>query len=365
MKKSTIVVMVAFVLLSIVVVYVLSGMASRSHTGNGFTRKFARQKILAPVDTLDLQYDSYYIAGNTDHQLYLGNIVAPRHLLIVSSSLDTQHLELSLNIPEGQTFYQVRVKVDSPFFYMTDGSVPAIFRGQLLTRKADPINTSPFFLDIEPISAKSFAVRSLDGNREAVLGKFTVEPVTVDFRRDILQKQIDGVFCTEGTLHYNKASGKLVYVYLYRNQYTVMDTALCVLYSGNTIDTTTIADIKVATVTSNGSRTLSAPPHEVNKEGVIFDDRLFIYAGLQADNETYSEFNKNSVIDIYDLTSKRYIRSFYIAEHRDNKLRSFRIVGGSLYALYEQHLVSYNLNEKSPIRSGEVKDTLHARVKGW
>lgn len=344
MERSTLNIMVLFAVLSVATVCILSSLASTHQKGNGFTRKFAAHKVLATADTLDVKFDSYYIAGNTDHHLYLGNIVAPRHLLALNiHTLDTQHVELQLHNLNKLTFSQVRIKVDSPFFYMTDGSVPAIFKGALHDRQAYLIKEpGVYFLDIEPISETSFAIRSLV-DKEAKIGKITHKPFGVNFPAGILQRQIDGIFCTEGAIHCDKQNAKLTYVYLYRNQYIVMDTSLNILYKRNTIDTTSIARIKVATIMSKSTNTLSVPPSEVNRVSVVNGNRLFINSALQADNEQYKKFKKNSVIDVYDLNDGRYINSFYIPDYSGNKLRNFRVSEKKLAALYDRHIVIYDL----------------------
>lgn len=77
----------------------------------------------------------------------------------------------------------------------------------------------------------------------------------------LLQKQFDGIFDTDGSFHFNSQLNKIVYVYLYRNQYIVSSPDLTLDYRGNTIDTVSRAQIKLAKLKNNSNmQTFSKPP---------------------------------------------------------------------------------------------------------
>ena len=118
----------------------------------------------------------------------------------------------------------------------------------------------------------------------------------------------------------------MLYLYVYRNEYFVMDTSLRRLATRHTIDTTTRAKVNIATVEST-KKTFAAPPPIVNRQADLSGDFLFVNSSLQADNEHYDEAQHASVVDVYDLNSGRYVLSFYVPEYDGKKFRHFRVLG--------------------------------------
>src|SRR5690606_14246049 len=93
----------------------------------------------------------------------------------------------------------------------------------------------------------SFALRSYSMKSKGYeLAKEQTDSPYFAFEYDILEKQIDGLFSVNGMLHYNKELNRVVYLYSYRNQFMVLDTAMRLLYRANTLDTIAHAHIKVA-----------------------------------------------------------------------------------------------------------------------
>ena len=206
MKKNTFLTLIVLLVLSTGAVYVLFSFTKPDHTkGNGFRRTFGPVKTLAVSGMLDIRYDSYYMAGKARQHLYLGNLVAPRHVLAINvATLDTQHIQMRLHLPGKLEFWAVKAKVDSPDVYLVDGTIPIIFHGNLHDREAQTMTrNSAYFLDLEPIGHNSFAIRALDRQHEARLGKLAVKPPRpdqVEFPPGLLKKQVDGIFCTEGMI---------------------------------------------------------------------------------------------------------------------------------------------------------------------
>jgi hypothetical protein len=160
-----------------------------------------------------------------------------------------------------------------------------------------------------------------------------------------LQKQVDGVFCTDGMMAYDKDLARLIYLYRYRNQYIVMDSNLSMTYRANTIDTTSVAKVKVATIASTHAHTMAAPPLMVNRQMAVHQQWLFVNSSLLARNEHTRALDQASVIDVYDLLSRKYQFSFYLYDYdRREKIRQFAIYGNRLIALFETHISSFDLH---------------------
>lgn len=297
--------------------------------------------------TMDLGYNSYYIAGLSNSTIYLGNYTAPLHLLTLNYSLtDSQHVKLNVKNIENEKFWSVRVKVDSPRFYVMDGTVPRIYSGNISNWQAERnVNDSAYFVDAVPISKTSFAIRSLSSaNSEYELGKKMLYSAEVTLKPDLLEKQIDGQFCVDGMMDYDPYSGILTYVYFYRNEYIVTDSSLNLKFRGNTIDTVSTAKFEVSHIVSNNTSTISTPPLIVNRRGCVYDHFLFINSALIAKNEINEEFDRLSVIDVYDLNKRAYAFSFYLSHYSQKKLHDFQVRKRRLIALIDHDIVVYNLS---------------------
>lgn len=350
MKKASFLIVFSIFFFSLIIVVILFLYASEkpNHQHASFLRKF----ILDPIqisEVLDVQYNSYYVAGVTKNHIYFGNISGARHLLVSNSSLtDTQHVEMSIEGIDKLEFRRIRVKVDSPYFYISDGTTPAIFRGSLGSWRADRfMYDSAHFMQSIPINSKSYVIRTTSRTTNSTaLGKVTNTPPYVKLAHDLLEKQVDGKFCVDGMMHFNKDMNWLVYVYYYRNQFICADSSLNLLYRGNTIDTVSKAKIKLAEIKSENSITVAAPPMMVNKKSCVSGNNLFVNSNLLAKNEDKKKFESSSVIDVYNLKDGKYQYSFYLPKYNKRKLREFQVLGDTLIALYDHYVLKYQLNPK-------------------
>jgi hypothetical protein len=333
------------VTLSLAVVVILIGMSGvLKDRRNSFLRLFPPHPVMEG-DTLDIRYNNYYIAGLATNTLYLGNYQAPLHVLQVDlTRMDTQHVSLKVKGIHDHHFKGITVQVDSPYYYLSDGTVPVIFRGNVHDWKAERIlQDRIFFREIASIKPGTFAVKSLSGfTGENILGKINTQPTGQCFAEEILEKQIDGVFCTDGALRFNKEHNRVVYTYYYRNQFMVADTMLHLIYRGNTIDTTTHARIAMATL-KDSSKILSTPPFFVNRMAETSGQWLFVQSGLMARNESEDAFDDGSVIDVYSIQDGKYHFSFYIYNLGSRKMTAFAVSGMRMAVLYDKAIRVFNL----------------------
>lgn len=347
MKKVFISISIVF-FFSLLVVLVLYLIADRlNHQHNAFTRLFPPHPIVFQR-ALDVKYSSYYIAGANSHHFYLADFRAPLHLLSLNTvSVDTQQVRITLKDADVQKFKSIRVTVDSSFFYIADGVRPALLKGlvgQWLASRY--MYDSAYFNEAVPVSPASFVIRSVNRIKGNFLSKETNTYPYLKVDTTLLEKQVDGLFCTDGMMHFNRDLNMLVYLYFYRNQFICMDTSLNLLYRGKTIDTVSHAQIKVASIRSANSVTLAAPPLTVNKKSATSGNYLFVHSALQAKNETAEAFNVASVIDVYDLRDGVYQFSFYLFDFNNEKVRDFKVAGNNLVALYGHYAVIYRLESK-------------------
>jgi hypothetical protein len=313
-----------------------------------FSRNFPTVSITKESE-IDLEVNSFYIAGGTANTIYLGNRTGPLHLVQVGlPALDTLHMVVSLKdtkIPDDYRAF--RMKVDSPFFFLSHGILPGIFKGTLKSQEASrflPVNC-PYFVEAKPISATLMALKSFDlDTKSNELATLELDSPYFTFKPELLQKQIDGVFCVEGTIHYSKSLQKVIYAYGYRNEFIVMDTALNLLNRYHTIDTFSRVPIKVADVKSKNYSTLASPAAQTNLDSYVFDNFLIIRSPFLAKNDDLSSFRRASVFDLYDINSGAYRYSFYIDHVDGHTPSSIFITPTNLVVVFDHKLILYRHN---------------------
>ncbi len=346
MDKKGLIVMGAIILACVFVIFALNLLAVNSiRSRNGFLRHFVDTPVLIAEDTLDLGYDSYYLAGHTTHTVYMGNLVAPRHFLSISlETLDPEHMEFKIAQPRPFKMPSIQVAIDSPYIYLCEGTAPAIYKGDLNSLTISPREImGTYFLDVVPTGNSTFMIRSLNHARESMLGRLVLEPFRVAFPPIDLKKQIDGFFCTDGKMHYDEKMERLVYVYTYRNRILILDSALNVTAAGKTIDTISHARIKVAKMSFGNTVALSSPPMVVNRNSSVYDNWLFVNSDLVADNENAGNCQKCAVVDVYELPTLRYKCSFYIPGYAGTKINDFAFFGSRLLAQYESKVIFFKV----------------------
>jgi len=354
--KKPIILLLSCAILSALIVVALYGFSNQHVRKNNSFLRIILKNPFSSISEMELKYNSYYIAGATENHVYLANITALLHLLVLNTKekdttgialTDSAEITLKIKNLERLKFKRPRISVMDPYFYIMDGVMPGLYRGKLSEWEADSFmfDKAAYFIDGIPFNSKSFAIKSISSlTDEQVLGRVKADSPYVKFAPGILQKQIDGKFCTDGMLHYDRATGKLIYLYYYRNQYMVMDTSMNVLYRGNTIDTISHAQISGATISSERSYTMGTPPVTVNETSCVSNGLLFVKSPLLSKNEGEEAFKWQSAVDVYDLKDGTYKFSFYIPKFKGKSFRDFKVVENRLVVLYDQHLEINELN---------------------
>jgi hypothetical protein len=301
------------------------------------------QSLNKPEMYWDIGSSTHYIAGKIANKIFLGDNAAPRRITIIETSTPHSIKEETLKVSEG-LIKASSIMIDSSVFTVIDLMSYHVYKGSIFNWEATPFMTDgAFFAEVVPIQDNTIIVRTFrDTVREYVLARKTKSSPLTEYETTILEKQIDGLFCTDGMLHFNKETNQVVYVYYYRNQFLTMDTSLNLLYQGTTIDPIAKARIKVARL-NDGSVTLASPPYLVNNRSDTSGEYLFIHSKIKSKNEDRRYFEKTSVIDIYHLDNGSYIQSFYIPEFRGFKIKEFKVFDSTLVAIQGHFLVTYNL----------------------
>lgn len=312
---------------------------------NPFIRRFD-QYAITKIGETHLQNSSFYLAGEENGKIYLGNHSAPLQVIAIDTTFkNKEHYTIQLD-RDNFPFRSAEVRIQAPYFYVYDGMVPVIYKGKIADWKAGVIyNGNHFFTQAVVMNPDRIAFRGQKKNTgENLMGTFYFDKGTnTNFSPHLLEKQIDGIFDTDGTSQYSKELKKFVYTYHYRNQYIVANDSLSVSYRGNTIDTTAHAKLIVVKIKLSGDTKLAAPPYMVNKNTALTNNLLFVNSALKGRFENGEVWNQASVIDVYDISKNEYLSSFYIYDTGTLKMKYFLVTDSNLYAISGQLLQKYSL----------------------
>jgi hypothetical protein len=318
-----------------------------------FTRNLIPRGSLLKIATAKIKGSELYISGADDNNIYISSSIQPFRLTILDNNLTNPRV-IGFKIPTLDSIRDpglFKTRIFPPHFYLANGSMGLIMKGdtgkwEAKTFKVD--SNTYYFNDVIPINEKSLITQSYSAKHEqSDLAKMTPnDSPHFKFKFGILEKQLDGVICVTGQLHYNKEENKIVYLYSYRNQYTVTDTSLNILYRGNTIDTFRTARLKVENIQNTNTSMVKGGTFVTNIKSCTSGKYLFIHSNILSKDEDEIIFRQSSVIDIYDITKNKYIKSFYIPNHKNNNLADFKVIGKKLLALFDNELVMFELTSK-------------------
>ena len=315
------------------------------HRNNAFVRRYPHHPITKKYD-LPLNYNSYYIAGYENDQLYLGNTTAPLHLLEVNlKTKDTQHIRITLDRMD-LPFRSITVKFHPPYFFVMDGFVPCIFRGNIGDWHASLwMKNKTYFTRAIPIDSNKLYIKAISSKtNEATLGVLEKQDgFNVLLDPDLLKKQIDGMFDVDGTMVVSEDKENLGYVYFYRNQFMIMDPDLKLVNREETIDTVRVAKIQLSQANKHGEVKMTTPPLEINKTAALYKNLMLIHSNRLGKYEEKTMLKQAAIIDVYNWKKRSYEFSFYLYTIGQKKVRAFNIYNNHLVSLIGDVLSVYQL----------------------
>lgn len=326
---------------------------------NNFTRRFLLHPV-SETNSLTLDNKDYYFAGFSHNVLYLGNRQYPLSLTETDtaiSKIKTIYLQ-----PDHQklTFKNISVEVKGAYYYVYDGTVPVIFRGNTGNIKAKTISyQDAYFNSLVVVDSTKFAVRTQSAaTQNFILAQIDLSKNSrLTMNSEILRKQGDGVFALDGILISDAAEKELVYTYAYRNEFIVMDNDMKIKRRLQTIDTVRKAQIRSIEL-SDGSRKMNQPPLKVNSQSFVYRGLLFNHSVLMGKNESKNAWKKADVIDVYQTDAQMYVGSFYIYRKNNRKLKELYITDQSMYTIQDDLLTRYHLSRQITkyFRKGEAEN---------
>jgi len=323
------------------------------HKENPFVRKFVHgsaNKVLS----VPLNNNRAYFAGNSKGIIYIADRLAPLHIMAYDTTLKIRkYFKIQLD-HEDFPFRSVQVKILGEYFFIMDGTVPVVYRGKIADWKGEIImkESGYYFSKSVIIDSANIAFRTQnEKSGENELGVFSFKKgLKSKLHTQLLQKQIDGFFDTDGMMNYSPQNKIFTYLYYYRNEFIVTDEKLNLKFRANTIDTTIRAKLKPVYIKEIGRRKLGSPDYVVNKISTLRNNHLFVNSKLRGKYEPKEMWNIASVVDVYDVAEKSYLSSFYIYNSGSLKMKDMLVAGNNVYIISGMDLQRYTLNRNLKIK---------------
>ncbi|MFP3591321.1 DoxX family protein [Chryseobacterium sp. SIMBA_038] len=308
---------------------------------NNFTRRFRSHAIDFPVK-INLDTNSFYFAGSKGDSIFLGNTTAPLLMGKIMPAFTTLSIDTLTISDKSLAFNSVQLQVRYPHFSITDGKVPVIFEGRFPQRSAKLVMKDKlYFSQILMTEPLNYIYRTHHrAKNENIVGSINTSTHSIKFNDTFLEKQIDGIFDTDGRLVSDPLSGEYIYTYFYRNEYRRLDKNLQFMGNGRTIDSTSKANIEI-TRNKEGVRKMAKPPLKVNITQSAYDGLLFTMSGLKGRHESDGIWKKSKIIDVYDYRNNSYLYSFPVYNIREEKARDFLVTENYFYVLIGNDIIKY------------------------
>lgn len=326
---------------------------------NNFTRRFLMYPVLEDKN-LNLESEHHYFAGEDQNNIYLGNKEFPQILTTISKDLkNIQNLKITperFNYP----FKNLAVQIKSPYYYLSDGTVPVIYRGKVGNPNAKLISfQDAFFSQLVIKDSTQLFLRSIISKTKSLTVVYlnTDGHPKTELLPQIIEKQKDGVFDSDGQLKTADNPFRLVYLYSYRNQFTVAKNEWNSILHLKTIDTVQTAKIKTKKL-SDGRHKMIAPPLKVNQNIALQGNLAFINSALRGKNESVSSWKKSKIIDIYRTDRQEYIGSFYIYNHGEETVTDYFAGKNFFFTLTGNKLIRYKYRNPliQHLKTGEAEN---------
>lgn len=294
---------------------------------------------------IDLKFNSYYFAGTSEGNIYLGNSTAPLLMTILDTcGMVPDTVRISLR-EKDEKYIQPLVKVDNGTFIFYEGQRPYIYRGSTMNWNATKYNGNiPYFSQAVLGGKDSVLLRGL----ESKTGKHLITVVGIRHKNlrsypSFLPESADGIFDNDGVLHYDDHLRKALYVYRYKGIYSLADLKTGKSFDRTTLDTLRKPILHLKRAGKDSIRTFSRPPTTVNRLSAVQNGMLFCNSKLLGKHDSEELFKNASIIDRYKLHDGSYLSSIVLHDYKHHKVDQFIVYGNSLYSISDRYLIRYKL----------------------
>ncbi|HBX63698.1 MAG TPA: hypothetical protein DEG63_11615, partial [Flavobacteriaceae bacterium] len=329
---------------SVTIIYGLS--EKKSQYNNAFTRKYIPH-FAEKLTTLNLESTGYYIAGIDSCYAYLAHPNAP--LFLRTYDYHTQNVTNNrIKIKnELLPYKRIITYVNSPYFYLGDGTVGIIEKGILYdyTTSLETIDNA-YYNQYVPGKDDHFGLSVTSQKTKqtalALLYK-TVDGFQLKINDTTLKSQQNGAFDLDGLLIWNEQHQIFLYVYYYKNEIIILDSMMNEKNVMKSIDSLNEPELDVAFYKKDQNYRLGPKTIRVNETIATYGDYLYIHSKRLGNFE--EEHQSASIIDVYDLVNNHYLHSFYLYHKPKQQLRDFKIYQNSVFAVIDDEIYRYQLKK--------------------
>ncbi|WP_316787794.1 hypothetical protein [Pedobacter frigoris] len=340
MKQKTILLVTILPILIIVGLWSLSEMkASRD---NGFQRKKS-YLLLAPSHILQCSQPIKEVAAITNSFAYITTLSPGQIIVTDHNGIEKQVMRLNVDSIDFQ-----ETAIDFPDAYIIGGNKLTVYKCNLETQTSQKLHPpGPMLTRIASLGNGKFVFRQFkNGIRDQVFTRYNVRSNSFHSSKLLPQSFNDGGVITDGMLHYDSVTNRILYVYFRRGVFECLDTALNLLSSYKTIDTFSTFQNTSARIKQRYSF-LSFTSHDpakfINYSSCCADGLLYVFSMARADNEKPEYLSKNMPIDVYAIKNGKYLGSFYLPMIAHEKIQSLKVLGNLLIAVYYTQVGYYKI----------------------
>ena len=329
-------------ILSVTILYFLS--EKKSQYNNAFIRKyiphFAEKKSVYQLNS-----NGYYIAGFDSCYIYLSHPNAPLYLKTYDYHTGSVS-KIQLKIEhENLPYRRLKIHVDSPNFYIGDGSLAIIQKGEIHQSIGKTITKDLAYFNHFTIGKnENFGIQASNKtNHYNLLGLLQkkANKYNLHLNHTSLTNQINGTFDTDGQLIWNKQNNEYLYMYYYRNNIIILDSIMTEKYQFTSIDTISKAQLDISYYPKQNQYKLGPNSIRVNQFSDTYNQYLYIHSNRIGKFEKQTA--STSIIDVYDYKSKNYHHSFYLEHLPNHKLKNFKIYKNSIAVILNNDLYLYKM----------------------
>jgi len=314
---------------------------TKNNQGN-FKRQIINP-LLSNSHTLYFPADNYYFAGNQGDTLFLGHRKTPLLLSTIKPSFNSIKVDTIKLDKYNYPFRNVSINVLYPYFSVSDGKVPVIFEGRFPSLNAyDTGINRLYFSRLFALEPKQYVFKTmLLKTKKSELGILNTSFKKYLIVPDILKTKADGVFDVDGNLTIDRNNRQINYTLLYQNKTITADFDLKNIQINNTLLDISSNDAITTKTLKTGQTKLLKAPLEINLAQTIFNNKFYNVSKVRGKDESFMEFRKKDVIDVYDSQTKKYLYSFYIKNKTGVKIKGILSTKHYLYVLSGNQISRY------------------------
>lgn len=309
-SKKTLLLLANFAIFGIGTVALLFAFSEKKmHRNNAFQRRYMPNPLIK-IGEFDLKSTTHYIAGLTDDTIFLGNYSAPLYLKAIDRNLNgIRDFRVSISNTD-LPYRRAIISIEPPYFYLGDGTVPILFRGNIKNWKAIPHSYKEVYFTQYSVADSlviGFVTMSSITASNA-LGLLNKEGGAIGLKVDtkILGDIKTGKFETDGSLLWNDKNKKFIYLYYYKNVYKILNKNLVYEGEGKTIDTIRVPQLDIVHNTTKNEFKIGGKSVIVNRQSASYGDFLYIHSDRLGRFENDKVLNAASIIDVYNIGNHSY-----------------------------------------------------------